>query len=116
THEQAQLFLESLSLDWMRHICAFALSTGCRQGEILSLSWQSIDIEQKVAWIHSDLSKSGKARAVPLSDDALNVLHKRHGLHPEHVFKMEEHTSELQSRFDLVCRLLLEKKKHRNNS
>src|SRR5207249_8610163 len=24
----------------------------------------------------------------------------------------EEHTSELQSRFDLVCRLLLEKKKH----
>ena len=86
THEQAQLFLESLSLEWMRHICAFALSTGCRQGEILSLSWQSIDIEQKVAWIHSDLSKSGKARAVPLSDDALNVLHKRHGLHPEHVF------------------------------
>src|SRR5699024_11760024 len=28
-------------------------------------------------------------------------------------FRSEEHTSELQSRFDLVCRLLLEKKKHR---
>src|SRR5699024_11856292 len=29
-----------------------------------------------------------------------------------HVFsRSEEHTSELQSRFDLVCRLLLEKKK-----
>src|SRR5699024_11410064 len=27
-------------------------------------------------------------------------------------FRSEEHTSELQSRFDLVCRLLLEKKKH----
>src|SRR5699024_12706088 len=26
------------------------------------------------------------------------------------VFRSEEHTSELQSRFDLVCRLLLEKK------
>src|SRR5207249_11632876 len=26
--------------------------------------------------------------------------------------RSEEHTSELQSRFDLVCRLLLEKKKH----
>src|SRR5699024_12797484 len=26
-------------------------------------------------------------------------------------FRSEEHTSELQSRFDLVCRLLLEKKK-----
>src|SRR5207249_8754307 len=29
--------------------------------------------------------------------------------------RSEEHTSELQSRFDLVCRLLLEKKKHRDN-
>src|SRR2546428_6492718 len=27
-------------------------------------------------------------------------------------FRSEEHTSELQSRSDLVCRLLLEKKKH----
>src|SRR5699024_12674970 len=29
--------------------------------------------------------------------------------------RSEEHTSELQSRFDLVCRLLLEKKKQRTN-
>src|SRR2546421_9245247 len=30
--------------------------------------------------------------------------------------RSEEHTSELQSRSDLVCRLLLEKKKKRNSS
>src|SRR5699024_11229353 len=30
---------------------------------------------------------------------------------PDAVLRSEEHTSELQSRFDLVCRLLLEKKK-----
>src|SRR5699024_11536237 len=30
---------------------------------------------------------------------------------PEKDCRSEEHTSELQSRFDLVCRLLLEKKK-----
>src|SRR5437868_9496610 len=30
--------------------------------------------------------------------------------------RSEEHTSELQSRFDLVCRLLLEKKKQRDRS
>src|SRR5207249_785636 len=29
----------------------------------------------------------------------------------QHLERSEEHTSELQSRFDLVCRLLLEKKK-----
>src|SRR5699024_12196206 len=30
--------------------------------------------------------------------------------------RSEEHTSELQSRFDLVCRLLLEKKKYSSNT
>src|SRR5207249_8408202 len=30
--------------------------------------------------------------------------------------RSEEHTSELQSRFDLVCRLLLEKKNKKNNT
>src|SRR5690242_20774985 len=30
---------------------------------------------------------------------------------PEHVCRSEEHTSELQSHVNLVCRLLLEKKK-----
>src|SRR5699024_12647951 len=30
-------------------------------------------------------------------------------------WRSEEHTSELQSRFDLVCRLLLEKKKKKKN-
>src|SRR5207249_11379076 len=33
---------------------------------------------------------------------------------PRPVFRSEEHTSELQSRFDLVCRLLLEKKNNNN--
>src|SRR5207249_5187581 len=42
-----------------------------------------------------------------------------HRLRPRAFFRAEirrrseEHTSELQSRFDLVCRLLLEKKKHK---
>src|SRR5699024_11536828 len=33
--------------------------------------------------------------------------------HPAIKARSEEHTSELQSRFDLVCRLLLEKKKYK---
>src|SRR5207249_6472112 len=32
------------------------------------------------------------------------------------LLRSEEHTSELQSRFDLVCRLLLEKKKTNTNT
>src|SRR5699024_11506786 len=44
----------------------------------------------------------------------LNAYSKSSGLMKRSKLAMrsEEHTSELQSRFDLVCRLLLEKKKH----
>src|SRR5207249_10065644 len=38
----------------------------------------------------------------------------RDGAPRAHLPRSEEHTSELQSRFDLVCRLLLEKKKLTN--
>src|SRR5437016_10071293 len=38
----------------------------------------------------------------------------RRGLSPATVLRSEEHTSELQSLTNLVCRLLLEKKKHKN--
>src|SRR5438874_3527753 len=48
----------------------------------------------------------GQDRGVPGPD---RLLLEHHGL--VRVLRSEEHTSELQSRRDLVCRLLLEKKK-----
>src|SRR5438034_4127461 len=39
----------------------------------------------------------------------------REALHDRRAVRSEEHTSELQSHSDLVCRLLLEKKKRRTN-
>src|SRR2546427_13065840 len=37
-----------------------------------------------------------------------------HGFAPDWAARSEEHTSELQSQSNLVCRLLLEKKKNKN--
>src|SRR5699024_12774383 len=48
----------------------------------------------------------GLAILVAGDDTVLEALHPERCHH-----RSEEHTSELQSRFDLVCRLLLEKKK-----
>src|SRR5438105_6342808 len=42
--------------------------------------------------------------------------HHRHHLDDDRGGRSEEHTSELQSRVDLVCRLLLEKKKTQQSS
>src|SRR5207247_10961686 len=44
-------------------------------------------------------------------DEAANELYVADGYLNRRVLRSEEHTSELQSRVDLVCRLLLEKKK-----
>src|SRR5208283_4107058 len=44
-------------------------------------------------------------------DWILDAGPSRHGLESTIVARSEEHTSELQSHHDLVCRLLLEKKK-----
>src|SRR5699024_11409978 len=46
-----------------------------------------------------------------LSNIDLQTLRSFIGYVPQDQTRSEEHTSELQSRFDLVCRLLLEKKK-----
>src|SRR5699024_12072251 len=41
----------------------------------------------------------------------LEFINYSSGVYSNILVRSEEHTSELQSRFDLVCRLLLEKKK-----
>src|SRR6266849_9258796 len=58
---------------------------------------------------HAGDERRGARSAQPWQDDPL--LHAHHGAGREAVRRSEEHTSELQSRVDLVCRLLLEKKK-----
>src|SRR5699024_12115912 len=56
-----------------------------------------------------------RAGALVVADERLAVEQRDHRLRlaPD---RSEEHTSELQSRFDLVCRLLLEKKKNKTYS
>src|SRR5438270_5737748 len=56
----------------------------------------------------SDLASLALGREGATSSAALQDLVKR--LKPPRVVRSEEHTSELQSQSNLVCRLLLEKK------
>src|SRR5438094_4116399 len=67
--------------------------------------------------LHDALPISGHTATLPESrarEPRRNIDHdpKRRR---RNVARSEEHTSELQSPYDLVCRLLLEKKKKRNN-
>lgn len=77
TRPQARAFIEALSQDWMRDICRFALATGMRSAEILTLTWDKVDIKRATAWVSADTAKSGSARVVPLNQEALDVLRGR---------------------------------------
>src|SRR5690625_5794044 len=60
------------------------------------------------------LDRAGPLIRPSLADRVIDLLH---GASTESVLeRSEEHTSELQSRGHLVCRLLLEKKNTENNS
>jgi len=85
TREEAARLLAALP-DHLRDMAQFALATGLRQSNVSLLRWDQIDMQRQVAWIHPDEAKAGKAIAVPLNQDALDVLRRRLGQHREFVY------------------------------
>src|SRR5256712_7139831 len=81
-----------------------------RSGKIVNISGTSglRGYKHRAAYSSSKWALRGFTRTVALEAGPYNV--NVNALHPGIVARSEEHTSELQSRSDLVCRLLLEKK------
>src|SRR5699024_12616805 len=81
-----------------------------------TISWFAIDalatVAEGAALMKSAANRALLAARANQNVIALNRAEFRAALDPrnENRERSEEHTSELQSRFDLVCRLLLEKK------
>ena len=58
--------------DWLREINTFALNTGMRQGEILSLQWQDVDFARGTLVVMK--SKNRERRTIPLNSTVFAVL------------------------------------------
>lgn len=71
---------------WMRPILRFALLTGMREGEILSLRWRNVDFDAGMLTVED--SKSGEARRVPLHPALANELRARRGAPDDFVAAM----------------------------
>lgn len=84
--EQAATFLAAIPKGWMLDVCTFALCTGMRAGEILSLEWAQVQTERRLVSVLASKAKSGSGRPVPLNDEALAVIEHRRGLHDRLVF------------------------------
>ena len=79
-------YTQGLPCSSMKPIVEFALSTGCRAGEILGLEWSRVDLTRKVAWLDHGTTKSGDGRGIPLNADAVAALEATRGQHPRWCF------------------------------
>lgn len=71
----------------LKAVLQTAFYTGMRQGEILSLTWEKIDLESQVIRLWPKDTKEGKAKVVPIASalrEAICGLPR--GLHESHVF------------------------------
>lgn len=73
----------------LRDMAAFSVATGLRQSNVTRLQWKQVSIERRHLWVSADQHKNGKPHSVPLNDVAFQVLEKRKGDHPTHVFTYE---------------------------
>lgn len=86
SQEQARQLISHISTDWMKIICSFALMTGARRTEILSMTWDKIDFVRKIAIVSNDIAKSEKARSLLLNEEAIRLLQQQKGKHGKYVF------------------------------
>src|SRR2546421_4846288 len=85
----------------------------CRYPDAPRDSLQGVSLEVRAGEFHAVLGPNGSGKTT-LVRAALGVVRPAAGrveILERPASRSEEHTSELQSRSDLVCRLLLEKKK-----
>jgi integrase len=80
TREQADGLLQAAP-EHMAPVIRYALSTGCRMGEILNLEWRRVDFERQVAWLEPGTTKNGEGRGIPLNQEALLALRSVRGQH-----------------------------------
>jgi integrase len=72
--------------EYLSFIVRFALATGLREQNILRMEWKDVDLNRRVAWVHADMIKNGRALGIPLNDDAVDVIRKQIGKHQTRIF------------------------------
>ncbi len=51
-----------------------SMNTGLRRGELLSLTWADVNVQERILTVRSHSAKTGNTRHVPLNDEALESL------------------------------------------
>ena len=66
-------FLNELN-DYCRAPAELSLRTGMRKGELLKLTWDMVSISKRKIVLPPSVTKSKRARIIPLSEEAIHLL------------------------------------------
>jgi integrase len=85
TKQEASRLFQELP-EHLAAMARFSLATGLRESNVVNLKWSQVDLQRRCSWVDAENSKSKKAIAVPLNDDALAVLRSQIGKNEIYVF------------------------------
>ncbi len=60
--KQAKALLEAARTDPFEALYVLAVTTGMRQGELLCLKWEDVDLENGLIWVRRTLTRDGTAQ------------------------------------------------------
>lgn len=87
-----------------RPMVLFAVHTGLRQANVLGLTWDRVDLERRLVWVHAIETKANKTLSLPLNDVAVAVLKGQQGLHSQYVFVYQGRPiKEIKTAFQKAC-------------
>jgi integrase len=71
----------------LQDILAMGYWTGMRKGEIISLTWDKIDVKERLIRLEASDTKEAKSKTVPIGEEVLKVLNRLpRPIHGGHVF------------------------------
>jgi len=73
THDEEARLMD-VCLEHLKPIIITALNTGMRKGEMLSLTWNDVDLDNDLITVRSEVSKSKKQRQIPINSLLRKVL------------------------------------------
>ena len=73
SREEAERLISACP-EWFKPIVIFALNTGLRAGEIFSLRWEHVDLDNKVLYVEARNTKTKKVYKIPMNDTVYKLL------------------------------------------
>ncbi len=71
-YDQIVMACKSVRTQWLRQVFLIAIETGMRRGELVSIRWTDLDLDQRT--LHLPMTKNGHPRTIPLSTKAVEII------------------------------------------